>query len=303
MNRYAFGLLAAVALAPSAWAESSGGGPAVIPPAGGKPHLNLCSGPDGGNYQLSAQQVLKQGRDRLDIKIVDTKGSMENLDKLAAGECDAAPVQNDAFRVYKVKYSRDAGGLERAGPLYQEYAHLVCNRKAGISRVTDLMSNKFGVAIGPGGSGSSVTWDSWVLADKRYGQAPTVPLAGLRALEKVKLGDEAACMVFTAALNSAFVKGDVNNAGEYVHLIKANDGDFDNAKDEKGQPIYHYADIPGGTYPKIQDGTFGSAVRTVAVDAMWVVRTDWIEKNEKPYNWFLDAKNKAGPAIKALVGQ
>lgn len=148
-----------------------------------------------------------------------------------------------------------------------------------------------------------MTWDSFVMADKRYEKTPTSPLAGPRALEKVKLGDEIGCMVFTAALNSGFVKGDVNNAGEYVHLVKADDGDFGNAKDEKGTPIYHYLSIPSGTYGKVQDGTFGSSVPTVAVEAIWVIRTPWIDQNENYYKWFIEAKNKASASIKQMVGQ
>jgi TRAP transporter TAXI family solute receptor len=271
--------------------------------AADKPTMRLCSGPDGGNYQRAAQEIVKQGRDRINFTIIDSKGSMDNLDKLAAGECDAAPVQNDAFRVYKQKYQKDAGALERAGPLYREYVHLICNRKADVGRVVDLRAGKVAVAIGPSGSGSSVTWDSFVLADKRYEKTPTVPLAGLRALEKIKIGDEVGCMLWTSALNSGFMKNDGNAAGEYVHLVKADDGDFANAKDERGTPIYHYADIPSGTYPKIQDGTFGSSVATVAVEAIWAVRGGFSDQNERPYTWFLEAKNKAAPTIKQLVNQ
>lgn len=268
-----------------------------------KPTMKLCSGPDGGNYQRAAQEIVNQGKDRIAYTIIDSKGSVDNLDKLAGGECDAAPVQNDAFRVYKQKYQKDAGSLERAGPLYREYVHLICNRKNDISRVIDLRKGKVTVAIGPSGSGSSTTWDSFVLADKGYEKTPTSPLAGLRALEKVKIGDEIGCMLWTSALNSTFMKGDVNKAGEYVHLVKANDGDFANAKDEKGTPIYQYIDIPGGTYDKIQDGSFGSAIATVAVDAIWAVRTAFIDKGERQYNWFLEAKNKAAPTIKQMVNQ
>lgn len=291
---FAVGLgLAALALAATAAAPAH----ATNPP------MTLCSGPDGGMYQRAAQEVVNQGRDRLQFNLVPTKGSIENLDKLAAGECDAAPVQADAFRVYKAKYSKDAGALEKAGPLYLEYVHLICNNKAGVSRIVDLRNGKHGVAIGPERSGSSVTWDSFVLADKSYSKTPTLPLAGARALEKVKLGDEAACMIFTSALNNNFVKTDVNAAGDYVSLIPADDGDFDNAKDDKGQPIYRYMAIPGGTYPKIQHGTLGTSVKTVAVEAIWVVRSDWIDKNERPYNYFIAAKNKAAAAIRQLVGQ
>lgn len=130
-----------------------------------------------------------------------------------------------------------------------------------------------------------------------------MPLFGPRALEKVKDGTEVQCMIFTAALNSPFVTGAVNEAGDYVSLIPTDDGDFGNAKDEKGQPLYTYLDIPGGTYPKVQHGTLSSSVATVAVEAVWVVRAGWIDANEKPYDWLIAAKNKAAPAIKKMVNQ
>lgn len=264
-----------------------------------KPTINVCTGPDGGNYQRAVIEVMKQAKDRIDIKTIDSRGSIDNLDKLASGACDIAPIQNDAMIVYKRKYAKDAGNLEKAGTLYKEYVHLICNRKSGISRVTDLMGNKYRIAIGPGGSGSAVTWDSFILADKRYGDAPTVPLSGLRALEKVKMGDEVACMLFTAALNSGFVLTNVNDAGEYIHLIKTDDGDFANAKDDRGVAIYNYETIPNKTYPKLQDGS----VKTVAVDALWVARSAFIDEKERVYNWFLESKNRASPEIKKIVGQ
>lgn len=290
---FVFGL-ALAGVAGSAWAQGSHNALGIT----------LCSGADGGMYQKAVQEVLKQGKGRLDIKAIETKGSIDNLEKLAAAECDAAPVQNDAFRVFREKYSKDAGKLEKAGPLYLEYVHFLCNNRANIGRITDLRSNKYAVAIGPARSGSSVTWDSFVLADKKgYGGVPTIPLDGVRALEKVKMGDEATCMIFTAALNNSFMKTNGNEAGDRVSLTPADDGDFNNAKDEKNQSIYRFVAIPGGTYPKIQHGTFGSSVSTVGVDAIWVVRTDWIEDHEKAYNYFLEAKNKASASIKQLVGQ
>lgn len=297
MKQIMLSSVALLALTTPSWAYSGGGGPMS------KPSVTLCTGPAGGNYERAAVEVVVQARDRLDVHLIETRGSVDNLDKLAAGECDAAPVQADALKVYKARYAKDYGKLERMGPLYREYVHLVCNKKAGVSRVTELRSGKHVVAIGPSGSGSAVTWDGFGLADKGYLKAPTVPLAGPRALEKVKDGTEVQCMVFTAALNSPFVSGAVNDASDYVKLVEANDGDFDTSKDEKGQPLYAYVDIPSGTYSKLQSAFFGSSVATVAVEAVWVVRAAWIDANEKPYDWLIAAKNKATPAIKKLVNQ
>jgi len=273
--------------------------------------LNFCGGPDGGNYNRAAVEIKNQaaGAGGVDLTVYGTAGSWENLQRLSKGECDAALVQNDALRVFRAKNPTAAFNIERAGTLYVEHVHFLCNSavaKDGLKRIPDLKKDKHVIAIGPAGSGSSVTWDSFILADQKlYGDIRTVPLAGLRALEKVKDGSEVSCMLFTSALNSSFVSNDMNakeNNGK-VALIPANDGDFDNAKDEKGKPLYSYTQIPGGTYKNIQTGVFSSAVKTVGVDAVIVFNAAWIDANSKDYDAFLRAKRKAEPTIRSWVGQ
>jgi TRAP transporter TAXI family solute receptor len=272
-----------------------------------KAGMNFCTGGASGNYYWVGKQLEANTKGSISVNVVETRGSMDNLDKIVTAECDGAIVQNDALRVFQSRNPRSLGNIERVTSLYREYVHLVCNRQSGIDRVTDL-TNRHTVAIGPAGSGSSVTWEGFVLADKKkYGPVNTSPLAGLRALAAVKDGSQVQCMLFTAGLNSQFVKEDIQAAGDRVVLVKADDRDFDNAVDDKGRKIYTFADIPGGLYRKIQPSgltCIGScAVPTVAVDAVAIMRTEWIDRNERVYDGaFLRTLQALDGQIKQRVG-
>lgn len=267
------------------------------------PKVKLCSGPEGGNYQKAMIEIKKQAT-TLDVEVFETKGSWENLERLAAGQCDFAPVQADAVNVFKKKTGGDLK-IDVVDYLYKEFVHLLCNREAKIDRVVDLYKNapKLTVAVGPEGSGSAVTWDSFILGEPRYQKVPTVPLAGIRAIKKVVEGSEAACMVFTAGLNSGLMVNDAAPQGKFLKLVKVDDRDFDKMKDAKGKQLYEYLDIPGSTYKGVQDGVFSTSVSTVAVSALFVANAGFADKHGKAYDAILRAETKALPAIRKLVGQ
>jgi TRAP transporter TAXI family solute receptor len=265
------------------------------------PNIRFCSGPSGGNYEFSALEIAKQynsaGKGK--IEVFNTRGSIENLDALRDGKCDVAIVQNDALRVYN-KSNRNAQKVERLGKLYDEYVHFICNRKSKINRITQL-TPAITVAIGPQGSGSSVTWESFKQSDEKlYGPIPTVPFGGLKAVEKVADGTEAQCMVFTSALKSSYVVNDIDTIhGNNLVLADADDNDFDNAKDNN-QPIYQRDDIQYDTYSNLQKGlgTFGSRgkVSTVKVGAI-IVSSSEFSDNDQVYNAFVRSKNAAQASI------
>ncbi len=130
-----------------------------------QPTFRLCTGSDAGNY-FRAGHILKSKATGLKVEVIPTQGSLDNLDRVLSGSCDGAFVQSDALLVYSARNAQALSGIERAGILYQEQAHLLCNRAAGISRIVDL-TKAHTVAVGPDGSGARTTWDGFVLADKK----------------------------------------------------------------------------------------------------------------------------------------
>src|SRR4051812_23829970 len=60
--------------------------------------VKLCTGKTTGNYYKAGTLVKQQ---LSSVEIIATNGSMDNLQRLARGECDAAIAQSDAVFVYE----------------------------------------------------------------------------------------------------------------------------------------------------------------------------------------------------------
>jgi uncharacterized protein len=263
--------------------------------------INVCSGKPEGNYNFAVEAIKQQAQGSgLTINNVNTKGSWENLQKLASGECDAAIVQSDAYGVWNSQKGAAALNLDRVDVLYPEYVHLFCNRQSGIDAATDLAGNKdVTVAIGENGSGSAVTWAAMGLEDDSYAKVSTLPLGGKVALVKVKAGTDVQCAVYVGGLNSGYMK-EVDKYGQDIALIDFDDKDFNDAEDPKGNDVYEFVEINQGTYPGIQGGW--SDIDTITVQATLVLNTSWIEQHSDGYEQFIDFQLKAQPAIKTKVG-
>lgn len=272
--------------------------------------VRFCTGAQGGNYEFSGLEIARQMAGApTQVAVVNTKGSLENLARLDSSDasgCDAAIVQSDALAVYMKSNPRSSLSIERGRSMYQEYVHLICNKSADLGKITDL-TNKTVVLVGANGGGSAVTWESFTLADKtRYGVVPTRPVGGLRAASMVQEGSEAACMFQVIGLKAPAIN-EVNTLaatsdGRLV-MVAADDSDMPSVRDPKGKPMYSKASIPGGTYPAMQHGTFSSSVGTIAVDAVFVTKTSWIDDHDADYQNLLRGVNRAMPAILGRVGQ
>jgi hypothetical protein len=277
---------------------------ATFAQAAAAPEFRLSAGIDGGNYFRSAENVKKMSN-AVPISVQDSKGSIDNLDCVTAGTADGGFVQSDALLVYSARNARAISAIERAGVLYKEHAHLLCNRNAGIGRVTDL-NKSHTLARGPDGSGGAVTWDSFRLADKkRYEPVNVDTRGGTRALAAVADGSQVQCFLWVGALNASFIKNEASQYGDRIVLVPTDDWDMGKvAKDARGAAVYDYAEIPAGTYPRLQPtGTvYGTkAVKTITVDALFVTSTAWINTNEAAYDRVLKAFQSAKPAIEKIV--
>ena len=263
--------------------------------------IRFCTGPDGGNYSFSGIQVAAQAKNLLNVVLVPTRGSMENLDKLADGSCDAAIVQSDADMVYRKQHPSSILSLERGRSLYPEFANLICNKETNLSKITGLKKGMT-VLVGPNGGGSSVTWDAFRLADPgRYGPVSTQPIGGKRGLGIIEEGREATCLFYVAGLGASFMNeaDTFNERSGKLALVATNDSDVGALKDAKGRPVYEMSAIPSGTYPRsFQTRSLaGSAVSAIAVPAIVVANTNFIDQYESTYDKFLTAVDRALPTI------
>ncbi|MFT4047996.1 MAG: TAXI family TRAP transporter solute-binding subunit [Solimonas sp.] len=112
-------------------------------------HLRMAGGPDGSNFQAVAgryRQIL--ARNGIDLQIVPSHGSAENLDLLADGKADVALVQSGVTR---------GGGTEdlvSLGTMFRQPVTIFYRAARPITRLSELAGLR--IAVGHEGSGTRV---------------------------------------------------------------------------------------------------------------------------------------------------
>ena len=111
-----------------------------------KTTLIFATGQRGGLYHELGQAIateVQQAHPHLRIQLVETKGSLDNADRLQKQTVHLALLQNDTPATAHVR------SLTAVHP---ELLHFLCHREAGIHSIRDLADKT--VALGPKGSGS-----------------------------------------------------------------------------------------------------------------------------------------------------
>ena len=94
--------------------------------------LTLVTGSKTGNYYPFGQaiaEVVIQQNPRLRIKVVETQGADENMQRLQANQAQLAIVQNDTAAVPQARV---------IASLFKEVFHLIVSEQLGIESISDL---------------------------------------------------------------------------------------------------------------------------------------------------------------------
>jgi uncharacterized protein len=122
--------------------------------------LTIATGPSDGSYFQIAQDIRNVvGKEGIDLQVIPTKGSLENIELLGAGKADLAIVQLDALRFISDVVKQDAGldlfeRIKVVMNLYPEEIHILTNKKE-IQTFYHLEGKR--VSVGPPGGGTAVT--------------------------------------------------------------------------------------------------------------------------------------------------
>lgn len=254
--------------------------------------LRVCTAGTKGNYFAFAALMQRTLQGSIAVEPVATEGSWDNLARIKRGECDAAIVQSDADFVYRTS---NAGGnlpLQRVGVLFTETANMVCNARLDITDLGDLITKKPKVAIGKVGSGSWVTWNGLVAADRingsdEYTAIPTDTASGALALTQVVDGTEVGCMFWTMSANSDFIGQvqQVADSGKVLNFVALKDRHFNDTVDARGNSVYTPVQAQ-----YVPDGFFSSGkLDTMAVQAVFYANTTWISTHEDAFNTLVNA--------------
>jgi TRAP transporter TAXI family solute receptor len=243
-----------------------------------KPTIRFATGPNGGNYKYFGE-LLKKKADKVDIQLRTTAGSMENLRLISSGDIDMAIVQSDVLAMLGTKFP-GRKLISEQSTLYEEVVQLIVNSNGSVNSIQDIDPRKTVVYIGPEGSGTSMTWEGLRQQRQRYKKIQ-IKLAGYDVGEREVERNRRTAKLFVGGLHSDILK-QAEQAAEKTGKLKlaaVDDRSLVSKKDENGNNIYKFVTIPSNAYPALQKGwIWGHDVKTLAVQAVLVLRTDWVKK-------------------------
>jgi TRAP-type uncharacterized transport system substrate-binding protein len=237
------------------------------------PRLRLCTGTKGNTYHTAGLMLAKRLAGKVDVEVVETRGSWENLDRIDSEprKCDAVIAQDDAFVLYQFEKPKSSLTMDRMATLYPEHLHLLCNRKAEVRSAAALDPARHRVLYNLYGSGTYITWSLIGRLAPRY--------AGLRASEvgvhegllKIADGVQAQCMVMVSGFGGETLKQANDRLGDKLELVPLVEKRLHRPVGRDKRPVYSASKIPEGTWPKLADDD----VETVAVDAVFFASPEW----------------------------
>jgi TRAP transporter TAXI family solute receptor len=122
--------------------------------------FTIATGPSDGSYFQIAQDIKNvAGKEQIDIQVMPTKGSIENIQLLGAGKVDLAIVQLDALRFVSdvLKKQKDLDlfdSIKVILNLYPEEIHVLSN-KNDIQTFYQLEGKR--ISVGTEGGGTAIT--------------------------------------------------------------------------------------------------------------------------------------------------
>lgn len=255
--------------------------------------IKIATGRESGVYNSKAGPLLQQQMGSLKSELIQTNGSVQNIEMLKNNEVDIIFCQLDAL-ISAANVANDIILIKR---MYPEYVHLIVNQ-GGKSSITkfDLKNSK--IAIGPDGGGGWITWKSICLSDKKYADVATIPVGGMRALALLESHEVNAVM-----LVGGLGLGDVlkaNDDGDKFGLAAMDDSDFSKTK-YKNEKLYESVDIPKVTYPGLIKGAMTWKITTIKVDAVLATTSKWADDHPNEFDKIFSAATKAIPNIKLAL--
>jgi len=110
--------------------------------------LTISGGPKGGLYSPLAHAIaaaIERDHPHITVKVVDSPGSQENLERIEARKVDLALVQND---------SAGSAAVRSLAPIYRDVLHFLVRRDSTIERLKDIRGAR--IAVGGKGSGTEI---------------------------------------------------------------------------------------------------------------------------------------------------
>jgi TRAP transporter TAXI family solute receptor len=209
--------------------------------------FTIASGPEKGTYFQIAQDIkVLSEKEGVELNVVPSKGSFENVEWLATGKADLAIVQLDALRYLTdvVKAQAGLNIMEKVKVvlnLYPEEIHVLTNKKE-IASFYQLEGKR--VSTGPEASGSALTSELlFTLYDIKAMKSYEAPE---EALKKLAAG-ELDAMIFVGGAPVPFIR-QISGGLHLVRLPASPVLEQIYSRKKLGKDIYPWLDDETETY-------------------------------------------------------
>lgn len=240
-------------------------------PGGSPPYphrtVTFATGSPSGVYETYAKLLRRElGRDLpgVPVRLVSTRGSVDNVRRVATGQADFTITAADAVADY---HGPGRSGLRACARLYDDYVQLVVPASSSVRSAADLRGKR----VGTGQSGSGVR----LVADRLLRAAGLDPAKDLTT-DAVGI-DDAPQLLREGRLDAFFWSGGLPTARIQqladqfpIRLVPL--GDLAQPLQAQGPQarFYRQAIMPADAYPSVQKGV---PVPTIAVPNLLVTTT------------------------------
>jgi len=244
----------------------------------------ITTGSQGGGYERLGHMFMaqiKQQKVDLDLEVVNSNGSVENIECINTGECQAAIVQLDALNINPPK------GMFKTKYAHTEKVLWLYNKGLGFSDLSDIEGKKDVFIVIVDGSGAQVTLNSFVQEDAGYKVNADSAIYADDFYEAVSIvadGRSGSKKVAGTLYVGASIPAEIaNDFKDKVLVGEATDSDFNDAEDINGEPLYTNCEIEKQVLRGMNTSTWSNP-STVCVKAAIVYKADYDKKTMKALN-------------------
>lgn len=203
----------------------------------------ITTGSETGNYFKVGQKLSSMVKGST---VIPSKGSVENIERIVAGEAQIGMTQMDALAWYLAKNPAAADKIEVIGPLYEECVFVAVSTNGKIKNEDDLQSEKGHIAVGEEGTGSAVSWDYMRILEPGYAKAKVSFAGGLRTLGKLTVASGASdpnAVMFVSKPDpeNKLIATVTGNKG--LMFIDIDDSDLNDKLPITGKPVYNFRTV------------------------------------------------------------
>ncbi len=227
----------------------------------------ISTGGRGGSYYATGEQLaIILSEYDYQPKVEKSKGSVENLDRVASGEAALGFAQLDAVAWWMTRNPEKANEFTVLGNLFPECVYIAVNKDGPIGDEDDLQTNKGKIAVQKKGSGAAVTWEYMRDLNSGYANSQTLYQGGMQVLSKLASQPDGDVNAFLwvsnpEKLDQRYLNTVLNN--DQLELINVNDWDLNDKHEELGRAIYRFEE------PEVQKGFLNDQeVKTICMDAV-----------------------------------